>query len=178
MCVQYPVYAGVGAVKVMTESRKTQRSVITLQPSAALRLREPVLLPREADSISQQLWLFGPSVTKIGLVSKGWSQARVIIENVFLKCEPGFTRSAWFKPAPKQVIRRKKYFLKKVWPLNFWAKAVNSDNPQSCVIKCRRLASEWCVVNLWLCKCQRFNEPGTLAQCFNYSWPGGLPLRD
>lgn len=42
-----------------------------------------------------------------------------------------------------------------MWPLNFWAKTVNSDNPQSCVIKRRRLASEWWVVNLdlWICDC-------------------------
>lgn len=70
------------------------------------------------------------------------------------QCEPTFTCSAWFKPAHKQVIRRKNILEERVNP--------KASEPRlliltvhRVVIKCRRLTSEWDTVNLDLGICER-----------------------
>lgn len=78
------------AVKVMRESRKTWRSVITFQASAALCLKECFYCTeKETASLSNYEYL-DPVIWRVcsalyRLFLKGWSQTHVVIK-VCLKC--------------------------------------------------------------------------------------------
>lgn len=84
MCVQYPVYAGVGAVKVMTESRKTQRSVITLQPAAALRFRELFFnCPEKQTASVSNCDYLAPALLKLGSSQRVGARPALLLKMCF-----------------------------------------------------------------------------------------------